>query len=91
MVTRSHPSKIRRNHASQSRINIARRGASSGQYITAISRLRKCGCYAPFALLMIRRSYWTWVILSALIVIVQLLGVGEKLWIKVGSYSLGIC
>lgn len=29
------------------------------------------------------RSYWTWVILFMLIVLNQLLGVGEKVWIKV--------
>ena len=43
-------------------------------------------CMHLFALLMIRRSYWTWVILSVLIVVIQLLGVGEKLWIKVGHF-----
>lgn len=30
------------------------------------------------------RSYWTWAILICLIVTNQLLGVSEKVWIKVG-------
>lgn len=29
------------------------------------------------------RSYWTWIILGSLIVLSQLLGVTEKVWIKV--------
>lgn len=34
-------------------------------------------------------SYWTWVILSVLIVVIQLLGVGEKLWIKTWGEAYG--
>ncbi|KAI0705448.1 multidrug resistance-associated ABC transporter [Earliella scabrosa] len=34
-------------------------------------------------------SYWTWAILCFLIVLTQLLGVGEKLWIKVWGEAYG--
>ncbi len=37
-------------------------------------------------------SYWTWGILTVLIILTQLLGVGEKVWIKVreqGFVKLG--
>ena len=34
-------------------------------------------------LILIARSYWTWAILIVLIIVNQLLGVSEKLWIKV--------
>jgi len=33
-------------------------------------------------------SYWTWLILGTLVVVTQLLGVTEKLWIKVGPLNL---
>lgn len=33
---------------------------------------------------MFYRSYWTWIALASLIVLAQLLGVTEKIWIKVG-------
>ncbi|PPQ62804.1 hypothetical protein CVT24_000498 [Panaeolus cyanescens] len=34
-------------------------------------------------------SYWTWVILGTLVVIVQVLGLSEKLWIKTWSEAYG--
>ena len=37
--------------------------------------------------LIIIRSYWTWVILFVLIVLNQLLGVSEKVWINVRQFT----
>ncbi|EKM76533.1 hypothetical protein AGABI1DRAFT_122491 [Agaricus bisporus var. burnettii JB137-S8] len=34
-------------------------------------------------------SYWTWVILVVLIVVAQLLGVGEKLWVRIWGRAYG--
>jgi hypothetical protein len=35
-------------------------------------------------------SYWTWLILGTLVLVTQLLGVSEKLWIKVGPLNLRV-
>lgn len=37
-----------------------------------------------------RRSYWTWAFLGFLIVVIQFLGISEKLWIKVCTSALAI-
>lgn len=66
MALRSRPSKRRRNRASCSRMSIVRRSVKWSMYKSYLKA----------------SSYWTWVILSILIVVIQLLGVGEKLWIK---------
>ncbi|KXN85925.1 ATP-dependent bile acid permease [Leucoagaricus sp. SymC.cos] len=34
-------------------------------------------------------SYWTWIVLGALIVVTQLLGVGEKFWVKIWGEAYG--
>lgn len=44
--------------------------------------------WLKFGTFHVSRSYWTWGILLFLIIFTQILGVGEKVWIKVSASPL---
>lgn len=85
------PLRMPRRHQTQSRnpesslkTSIERPAELSGQFTKAISKHRKrASLRAQPHAQMCQRSYWIWGFLAFLVVVNQLLGITEKLWIKV--------